>query len=167
MSIMLELLTWDDQFQELFILYLAFMSSGKYRFNQLWPLTLLMDKLDACSILSRKLRLYNDTRKPQHFTLVNQQYIGKTTQFVLLLLNLKYLLLELNTLTFLSVFYKNNLTIVFLLQNIRSLVLLMQICEPNHCYNHVQVQLSSGVINGWLGSDSIWPVIQKIINSWD
>ena len=77
-----------------------------------------MDTLDAYIILSIKLRLSGDTWKPYHSTIVHQQYIGKTTQVVFLLLNIKWLLLELNKLTFLSVFYKNNFTMVSLFQNI-------------------------------------------------
>ena len=76
-------------------------------------MTPLMDKVDACKRLSRKLTLSGDTWKPYHYTLVHQQYIGKTTQVVFMLLKLKQLLLELTTLEFLHVFYKNNLTMFF------------------------------------------------------
>ena len=81
--------------------------------------------------------------------------------YIFLLFKLKTLLLYLNTLTFLSILYMNNLTMVFLLQNMRSLVSCHNICAPNH----IQVQLSTGVLNGWLGSDSIQPVIYNNINS--
>ena len=37
-----------------------------------------MEKLGTCTRLSRKLRIYGDTRKPYHSTLVHQQKIGKT-----------------------------------------------------------------------------------------
>ena len=122
-----------------------------------------MDKLDACTKLSIKLRLSGDTWKPYHSTLVHQQYIGKTTQVASLLLSLKGLLPELNTFRLLSDFYKNNLTMVSLFQNMRSLVSCRKICSPNH----LQFQLSVVVLNVWLGSDYIQPVIQNTINSWD
>ena len=143
MWIMIELSTEDGQFQVLFILCLVLLSSGKYISNQLQTLNPLMKKLDACKRLSRKLRLSGYTWKPQHSTLVHQQYIGKTKQFLFLLLKLKYLLLELNKFTFLSVFYNNNLKMVFLLQNMRIIVPCRQISAPNH----VQIQLSVRVIN--------------------
>ena len=44
----------------------------------------------------------------------------------------------------------------------KSLVSCLNICESNY----VQVQLSVGVINGWLGSDYIQPVIHNTIISW-
>ena len=122
-----------------------------------------MDKLDACTSLSRKLRLSGDTWNPYHSTLVHQQYIGNTTQVLFLLFNLKLLLLELNTLIFLSNLYKKFLTMVYLFQNIINLVSYQQIFAPNH----LQVQLSVGVINWWLDSDSIQPVIHNTINWWD
>ena len=53
------------------------------------------------------------------------------------------------------------LTMLFLFQNIRIIVSYQQICASNH----VQVQLSDGVLNGGLVSDSIQPVIQNTINS--
>ena len=46
--------------------------------------------------------------------------------------------------TFLSIFYNNNLTMVYLFQNMRSLVSCRQIFAPNH----VQIQSSSRVLNG-------------------
>ena len=95
-----------------------------------------MDKLYACKRLSRKLRLSRNTCKPYNSTLVHQQYIGKTTQVVFLLLKLKELLLELNTLIFQSVFYQRNLTMVSFFQNMIIPVSCRQICAPNH----VQVQ---------------------------
>ena len=61
--IMLEFWIEDGQFQVLFILSLALISIVKYRFNQLWTLTPLMEKLDACTSVSRKLRLYSNTWK--------------------------------------------------------------------------------------------------------
>ena len=114
-----------------------------------------MDKLDLCKKMSRKIRLFGDTWKPEHSTLVHLQYIGNTTHVVFLLLKLKKFLIELNQLTFLCVLYKNNLIMVSLFLNMRSLVSCRQICAPNH----VQVELSVGVLNGWLDSDSIQPVI--------
>ena len=53
-------------------------------------------------------------------------------------------------------------TMVSLFQNMISLVSCQNICAPNH----VQFQLSVGLINGWLDSDSIQPVIHNTINSW-
>ena len=131
-------------FLVLFILCLVLLSAGKYRFNQLYPLTPMMDKLDTFTRMSRKLRLSGDIRKPWHSTLVHQYYIGKITQVLFLLLNLKQLILGLNTLTFLTVFYYKNLIMVSLFQNMRSLVSCRQICAPNH----FQVQLSVRVLNG-------------------
>ena len=122
-----------------------------------------MEKFDACERLSRKLRLFGDTWEPYHKILVHQHYIGKTTQVVFIFLKLKYLLLELNTWTLLSVFYKNNLTMISLFQNMRSIVSCRQICAPNL----VQVWLSVRVLNGWLDSDYIQPVIQNTISPWD
>ena len=55
---------------------------------------------------------------------------GKKVAFMLF--NLKYLLLELNTFTLLSAFYKRIFTMVSLSQNMKSLVLCRQICAPNH-----------------------------------
>ena len=51
---------------------------------------------------------------------------------------------------------------VFLFQNMIILVLFHQICAPKHG----QVKLSVRVLNVWLGSDSIQPVIKNTINSW-
>ena len=65
-------------------------------------------------------------------------------------------------LKFLYDFYKNNLKMVFLFQNIRSLVSWRQICAPKH----VQVQLPVVVLNGWQDSDYVQPVIKNTINSW-
>ena len=64
MRIMLELSIDDGHFQVFLILCLLLLSSGKYRFNQLYPLTPLIDELDACTGLSRKLRLSGDTWNP-------------------------------------------------------------------------------------------------------
>ena len=116
MRIRLESSTKDGPFQALCIPFLILVSDGNYRSNQLQPLTPLMEKLYACKRMSIKLKLNGYTWKPQHSTLVHQQYTRKTTKVVFLLLKLKELLLELNTLAFLSVFYKKKLTIVSLLQ---------------------------------------------------
>ena len=110
MCIVLELSTEDGQFQVLYILCLVFLSAGKYIFNQLQHLTSLMDKLDACTRLSIKIRLSGDTWNPYHTTLVHQQYTGNTAQVIFLLLKLEWLLLELIAYTVLSALYKNNLT---------------------------------------------------------
>ena len=64
MRIMLELLTEDGQFQVLLILFLALTYGGNYRLNHMWPLNPLMEKLDECTRLSRKLRQSGATRKP-------------------------------------------------------------------------------------------------------
>ena len=64
MRIVLELSTEYGQFKVLFILYLEFLYAENYRFNQMWPLTLLMDKIDAFTILSRKIMLSVDKWKP-------------------------------------------------------------------------------------------------------
>ena len=53
------------------------------------------------------------------------------------------------------------LTKVFLFQNMISIVSFHQICA----LNHVQVQLSVGVLNSLLNSDFIKPVIHNAINS--
>ena len=50
---MLELSAEDGQFQVFFILCLVFPSAGDYSFNQLYPLTPLMEKLYACKKLSK------------------------------------------------------------------------------------------------------------------
>ena len=60
-QIMLESLTEDGQFQVLFTLYLMLLSAGKYRFNQIQPMTPLMDNLDKCTRLSRKIITSGDT----------------------------------------------------------------------------------------------------------
>ena len=52
---------------------------------------------------------------------------------------------------------------IFLFQNIISLVSCQHICAPNH----VQVQLSVRLINVWMCSDYIQPGIHNTINSWD
>ena len=109
----------------------------------MWPLTPLMDNLYAFTRMTVKIRLSGDTWKPYNSTLVHKQYIGKKTQVVFLLLKIKELLLELNPLTSLSVFYKKKLTMVFLFQHIRSLVSLHNICAPKH----VKFQLSVGILN--------------------
>ena len=64
MRIMPELSTEDGQLQVLFILFLVFMSAGKYIFNQPQPLTPLMDKLDAFTRTLRKIRLFGNIWKP-------------------------------------------------------------------------------------------------------
>ena len=64
MRIIPELSIEDGQYQVLYILCLVLLSSGKYRFNQLYNLTPLMEKLDACTNLHRKKTLYGDTWKP-------------------------------------------------------------------------------------------------------
>ena len=61
---MLEFSTEDGQFQVLFILLLVLPSDGKCRFNQIYPMTPLVDKLDACARLSGKLNIYGDKWKP-------------------------------------------------------------------------------------------------------
>ena len=48
----------------IFIVFLVLLYDGKYRFNQLWPLNPLMDKLYSCTNMSRKMRLSRDTWKP-------------------------------------------------------------------------------------------------------
>ena len=58
---MIEFSTEYAQFQVLLILSLVLMSAGKCIFNQIYPLTLLMDKIDAFTRLSIKLRLYGYT----------------------------------------------------------------------------------------------------------
>ena len=100
-------------FRALIILFLEFWSSGKYIFNHLQHLSPLMEKLDSCTRLSRKLSQSGAKWKHQHSTLVRQQYIGNTILVVFMLFNIKQLLLYLNTLVFLSVFYKKNLTEAF------------------------------------------------------
>ena len=75
----------------------------------------------------------------------------------------KNLLIYLNTFACLSGFYTKELTMVYLFQNMRSLVSFRKICAPKH----IQVQLSVGITNGWPDSDYIWPLIQNTINSWD
>ena len=137
-------------------------SDVMYRFNHLWYLSPLMDKLDSCTRLSRKLRIYRDICRPWHSTLVKQQYIGKTTIVVSIFLRLKYLLQDLPHWHF-CLLSTIKLTMVFSFLNMKSLVLFRKICAPNH----YQVQLSVGVLNVWLGSDSITLVIHNTINSWD
>ena len=57
-------------------------------------------------------------------------------------------------------FIQEKLTMVFVLPTMISIVSCRQLCAPNH----VQVQLSVGLLNGLLGSFSIQPVIQNNIN---
>ena len=146
MWIILAFSTEDSQFQVLFILSLELMYAVKYRFNQLQPLTPLMEKLDTCTRITKKIRLSGDTWRPWHSTLVHQQYIRKISQVLFLLMNIEDLLPELNTFTFLFVFYKKKLTMFFLFQKMISLVVCQPICAPNH----VQVQLSARVLHGLL-----------------
>ena len=113
MKIVLEVSTEDGQFQVLFILSLAFLNAGQYRSNHMWPLNPLMERLDACTNMSRRINLSGDTSYPYHSTILHQQNIDKTTQVVFMLLNVKQLLLELNTLILPSFFYKKNLTMVY------------------------------------------------------
>ena len=51
MRIMPELPTEDGQFRILYLLCLVLLSAVNYRFNQLYNLTPLMEKLDACTKL--------------------------------------------------------------------------------------------------------------------
>ena len=64
MQIILELSTEEGQFQVLFILFLVFLSVGKYIFKQIYPLTPLMEILYAFTNLSIKLSLSRDIFKP-------------------------------------------------------------------------------------------------------
>ena len=84
----------------------------------------------------KEKKLSGDTWKPYQSTLFHLQYIGKITPFVFMLLKLRELLLHLNILILLYIFYKRNLKMVSLFQNMRSPVSCRQICAPNH----VQVQ---------------------------
>ena len=59
-----ELSTEDGQFKILFMLCLVSMYAGKCIFHQIYTMDPLMDKLDACTSLSRKIRLSGDTWKP-------------------------------------------------------------------------------------------------------
>ena len=127
-----EFSTEDGQFRVLSILYLVLLSAGKYRFSQIQHLTPLTDKLDACTKMLRKLKLSGDAWKLYHSTQFHLQYIGKITQVLFLLLRLKQLLLQLNTLIFQSVFYNSNLIMVSFFPNIISPVSCRQICAPNH-----------------------------------
>ena len=68
---MLELSTEDGQFQLLCMLSLALLSDVEYIFNQLYPLNPIMEKLDARTGISRKLRLSGDTWKPYQYTLLH------------------------------------------------------------------------------------------------
>ena len=87
--IVIEFSTEYGQFWVLFILSLVLLSSLNFRFNQLYPLTPLMEKLDAFTRLSIKLRISGETWKNYHSTLVHQQYIGRTAQILFLFLKLK------------------------------------------------------------------------------
>ena len=55
-------------------------------------------KIYACTSLSIKLSLCGDIWKPYNSTLVHQKHIWNTTKVIFLLLKLKELLIELNTL---------------------------------------------------------------------
>ena len=123
----------------------------------------LTEKLDACTKLLRKIKSSIYTWKLYQSTQVQLQYIGRTTKVVSMLLKLKELLLGLNTLIFLSIFYNKFLTMVSFFQNMKSTVSSRQICAPNH----VQVLYSAVVLNGWLDSDFIQLVRQNTINPWD
>ena len=57
MHTMLELSTKEGQFKVLYILCFVLLSDWKYRFNQLYHMTPLMEKLDACKNMSRKQRV--------------------------------------------------------------------------------------------------------------
>ena len=134
MQTMPELSTEDDHFWVLFTLYLVLLSAGKYRLSQIQHLNPLMEKLDACTNLLRKIQLSGDTWKIYHSTQVHLQCIGRITQVVSLFFKLKDLLLELNTLISPSVFYKNNLTMVSFYQNMISPVSCRKICAQNHVH---------------------------------
>ena len=138
MHIIPEFSTEDGQFRVLSIIYLVFISSGKYRFSQLQHLIPLMDKLDACTNLLRKLKFSGDTWKLQHSSHVHLQYIWRISQVVSLLFKLKELLLELNILILQSVFYKNNLTMVSFFQNMKIPVSCQQICAQTMCRSYNQ-----------------------------
>ena len=84
----------------------------------------------------KEKKLSGDTWKPYQSTLFHLQYIGMITPVVFMLLKLRELILHLNILILLYIFYKRNLKMVSLFQNMRSPVSCRQICAPNH----VQVQ---------------------------
>ena len=69
MQIVLEFSTEDGQFRVLYILCLVLLYAGNYIFNQIQQFTPLMEKLDACTNLLRKLKLSVDTWNLQHSTL--------------------------------------------------------------------------------------------------
>ena len=137
------------------------LSAGKYRFIQIQPQTPMIEKLDTCTSLSRKLRYPEIHGRPKtpHWCTKSTLGIQHKLHFFL---KIKYLLLELNTLILLSTLYKNNLTMVSLFQNIWSLVSCQKMCVPKH----VQVELSVGVLNVWLYSYSFQPVIHNTIKPW-
>ena len=56
-----QLLTENGLFQAWLILFLEFQSTGKYIFDQMYPLTPIVDKLDICTRISGKIRQSGDT----------------------------------------------------------------------------------------------------------
>ena len=91
-----------------------------------------------------------------------QQYNGSTTQFAFLLLKIKHLHLESNTLISQCVFFNNILKMFHRFQNMKVLVSCRQVCVPNHLW----VQLSVVVLTVLLASASTLPVILNTVNSW-
>ena len=79
-----------------------------------------------------------------------------------MLLNIWKLHLDSNTFISECDLFKNILKMVSLYQNMKSLVLFWKTCVPNH----VQIQLSVGVINIWLASIYTHQVIPNSTNSW-
>ena len=93
----------------LFKLFLVFMSTLNYKYNLLRPCTLIMVKLGACIILSRKIRQLVNTWRPYHYTLGTLQFIDRITQLVFMLSNIRQLHLESTILIFQYSFLKQSL----------------------------------------------------------
>ena len=148
-------------FQVLFILLLVFWSDGNYGYKHMQPLTILLYESYECTRLQIILSEFGDTWKTQHFTLVHQQYTGQIIKVVFMQLKLKQLLLYFIKKDIPVCFIQEKLTIIVFLPTMISIVSCRQICASNH----VQVQLSMGVINGLMGSFSTQPVIHNNINS--
>ena len=75
---------------------------------------------------------------------MHQQYIGRTTQVVFSVVEAKIVTPRDKHVEILVCFLQENLTMVSLFQNMRSLVSCPHICAPNY----VEAQLSIEVING-------------------
>ena len=115
-----------------------------------------INKLYACTRLSRKIRLSGDKWNPYHYKLVHQQYIRKTSQVVFMLLKLKYLLLELDTLTLMSVFLQEKLeNVLFIPKYDKYSVMPADMCTKLCSYSIISGRTK------WMTGFIFYPTIDK------